>query len=57
MMHQDSRLCSGLLVALPFVALLLVAKLFVSERSVWAQEENLNCVDFPSQAAAHSGLR
>src|SRR5215217_3555530 len=53
MMQQDSRLCSGLLVALPFVALLLVAKLFVSERSVWAQEEDeLNCKDFPSQAAA-----
>jgi hypothetical protein len=53
MMHQDSRLRSGQLVALPFVALLLVAKLFVSERSVWAQEEDeLNCKDFPSQAAA-----
>ena len=53
MMQQDSRLRSGQLVALPFVALLLVAKLFVSERSVWAQEEDeLNCKDFPSQAAA-----
>src|SRR5215216_1843207 len=53
MMHQDSRLRSGQLVALPFVALLLVAKLFVSERSVWAQEEDeLNCKDFSSQAAA-----
>jgi hypothetical protein len=41
---EDSRLRSGLLVALPFVALLVVAMLFVSERSVWAQEEDdLNC--------------
>jgi hypothetical protein len=52
MMHQDSRLRSGQLVALPFVALLVVAKLFVAERSVWAQDDDLNCEDFPSQAAA-----
>src|SRR5215207_7872918 len=51
-MHQDSRTRSGLLFALPFVALLLVPMLFVSERSVWAQEQDLNCADFPSQAAA-----
>ena len=57
MMHQDSRLRSGLLVALPFVALLVLSMLFVSERSVWAQHDDLNCADFPSQAAAHSGLR
>jgi hypothetical protein len=57
MMQQDSRLCSGLLVALPFVALLVLSMLFVSERSVWAQDDDLNCADFPSQAAAHSGLR
>jgi hypothetical protein len=57
MMQQDSRLCSGLLVALPFVALLVLSMLFVSERSVWAQHDDLNCADFPSQAAAHSGLR
>ena len=52
MMHQDSRPRSGLLVALSFVALLTLPMLFVSERSVWAQEDDLNCADFPSQAAA-----
>jgi hypothetical protein len=41
---RQCRLRSGLLVALPFVALLVVPKLFVSERSVWAQEDDdLNC--------------
>ena len=34
------------------MALLVVAKLFVSERSVWAQEQDLNCADFPSQPSA-----
>src|SRR5215207_2168976 len=52
MMHQDSRPRSGLLVALPFVALLVVPMLFVCERSVWAQDDDLNCADFSSQAAA-----
>ena len=52
---RHSRLRSGLLVALPLVALLVVAMLFVSERSVWAQDDDLNCADFPSQAEQPRG--
>src|SRR5215213_10664396 len=51
-MQHDCGTRRGWRFAFLFGVLLVVAMLFVSERSVWAQDDDLNCEDFPSQAAA-----
>ncbi len=53
-MRRVGRPRSGLLVALPFVMLLVLPMLLVSERSVWAQARDLDGDDFRSQAEAQS---
>ena len=51
-MQRDRKISFGWWFAFPCCVLLVLPMLFVSERSVWAQAQDLNCDDFRSQAEA-----
>jgi hypothetical protein len=51
-MERARKTCRGWWFAFLFGVLLVLPMLFVSERPVWAQAQDLNCDDFRSQAEA-----